>query len=129
MRTLVFLIAGFCLPALAAALAVDDAGMIAPAPRPTSVVKEVTLHGSDVKVKLATRAGAALDQAKLNKDVKTLWATGLFEDIKVNTTQEPDGVIVEFAVAAKPATYLRDLRIEPHSYGLQPAIPSGAPLD
>ena len=98
-------------------------------PRTGGEVKSVEVKGAETKVKLLTRVGAKLDQAALRKDMQTLWSTGLFEDIRIQTTDAADGTAVVFNGTPKAAVYLRDLRMEPHTYGMAPSLPTGTPID
>ena len=130
MRTLGFLIASFCVPiAIVAAPFLDDEAGIAPMPRTSGQVKSVEITGGEPKVKLATRVGGKVDQADLRRDLQTLWATGLFLDIRVQITEASDGTAVVFEGKPKAALYLRELRMEPHSFGMQPSLTAGTPID
>jgi outer membrane protein insertion porin family len=93
------------------------------------VVKSVGVEGGFAKVKLNTREGEMLDQELLRKDVKALWGTGEFEDIRVRTSEESDGVAVVFVVSLKAQLYLHDLRMEPNTFGMQPTLAPGTPID
>ena len=77
-------------------------------PRTASEVKSVEVKGAETKVKLLTHVGAKLDQAVLRKDMQTLWSTGLFEDIRIQTTDAADGTAVVFNGTPKAAVYLRE---------------------
>ena len=130
MRTFGFLIASFCVPfAMVAAPFLDDEAGIAPMPRTSGQVKSVEITGGEPKVKLATRVGGKVDQADLRRDLQTLWATGLFLDIRVQITEASDGTAVVFEGKPKAALYLRELRMEPHSFGMQPSLTAGTPID
>ena len=98
-------------------------------PRTASEVKSVEVKGAETKVKLLTRVGARLDQAMLRKDMQTLWSTGLFEDIRIQTTDAVDGTAVVFNGTPKSTMYLRDVRMEPHTFGMAPSLPTGTPID
>lgn len=54
---------------------------------------------------------------------------GRFEDIRVHTTDRPDGTAVMFEITPSRGVRLRDVRVEPSSYGLRLKVPEGAPLD
>ena len=103
--------------------------MIAPVPTPIPMVLSVEVQGSSLKPKLATRAGNRYDADLVAKDVHTLWATGLFADIAVETAKNPDGMSVIFHVVEKPPLKLHEVRIEPHTYGLRFSLPEGTPMD
>ena len=93
------------------------------------MVSSVEVQGSDLKTSLATRAGHRYDADLVTKDVRTLWATGRFSDIQVETAKNPDGMSVIYHVVEKPLLKLHEVRIEPHTYGLRFSLPEGTPMD
>ena len=102
----------------------------APLPRLPDMVKSVTFNGATPTVKLTTKAGELLDQSHLRKDVQTLWGTGQYLDIQVHTKEEPDGTAaVVFDIVEKPSLFLHDLRMEPNTFGMQPTLTPGTPID
>ena len=103
--------------------------MIAPAPGSESIVRSVELQGTSSKLRLATQVGGHYDAGTVNKDVRTLWATGQFSDIHVEAARNPDGMSVVFQVVEKPPLRLHEVRIEPHTYGLHFSLPEGTPMD
>jgi outer membrane protein insertion porin family len=72
--------------------------------------------------------GQPYDAATLSKDVKWLWGLGRFSDVRVDTAENEDGVDVVFHVTTEPRYGLRDVRFEPHSFGLEITIPPGTLL-
>lgn len=126
MRIFAVLFAGLCAGALFAA---DGDALIAPAPQTPELIKSVRLDGSAVPIKFATRAGDKLDPATLSKDVHALWVSDRFTDIRVQTTPSAGGTAVVFKVTEKPTLFLRDLKIEPNSFGIQPLLATGTALD
>lgn len=80
-------------------------------------------------VKLRTQVGQPVDAATIAADVKTLWATGRFDDVKAETVEESDGTLIQFHTAPKAGLVLREMRLEPHTFGLQAALPAGTPMD
>jgi outer membrane protein insertion porin family len=103
--------------------------MIAPAPSAEPFVRSVELRGASSTPHLATRAGDRYDATTVNKDVRSLWATGLFSDIHVEAARNSDGMAVVFQVVEKPPLRLHEVRIEPHTYGLHFSLPEGTPMD
>ena len=79
-------------------------------------------------VKLATQVGQTYDAASIAKDVRTLWDLGRFSDVRVETEQDDDGVDVAFHVTPEPRYDLHEVRFEPHSFGIQLALPAGTLL-
>ena len=49
------------------------------------VVQRVTVSGTERPLQLVTRAGELLDRGRVARDVKRLWETGWFDDIRVLT--------------------------------------------
>ncbi|MBP9865598.1 MAG: outer membrane protein assembly factor BamA [Candidatus Omnitrophica bacterium] len=77
-------------------------------PSGPTVVSEVEIRGNQIistntilsKVKL--RKGTTLAQETVNEDLKRLYATGYFQDIKVEVEQKTDGYKIIFDVVEKP---------------------------
>ncbi len=92
-------------------------------------VKTVKVEGSTTDVRLNTKVGEPVSQATIGKDVRALWASGKYADIQVKTQEERDGTSVIFVVTPKRLLYLRDLRIEPNSFGMTPNLKPGTPID
>ena len=127
MRMIAILLAGLCASSLFGAE--EAAGGIAPVPRTPGLVKSVTVEGAAIKTRFVTRVGEQLDRSHLRKDVQSLWSTGQFQDIRVRTNEETDGTAVVFDVVEKPKLFLRDLRMEPNTFGMQPTLTTGTPID
>ena len=125
----VVLATSLCALLFSTLLTAADEASIAPVPRTPGLVKSVSVEGGTTKVRLITRVGEQVDPSHLRKDVQALWSTGQFEDIRVRTTEDLDGTAVVFAVSEKPVLFLRDLRMEPNTYGMQPTLTTGTPID
>jgi len=93
------------------------------------VVQSVSVRGSDVHVNLATQVGQDYDSTAIDKDLKTLWATGRFSDIRVQKEEQAEGVGVVFQVTETKTHPLHEMRIEPSTFGVQMKIPEGTPMD
>ena len=93
------------------------------------VVRSVSVDGSDAHVQLATQVGQPYDTATIDKDVKSLWATGRFSDIRVKREEQGDGAAVIFDVVETKTQPLHVMRIEPSTFGVQFKIPEGTPMD
>ena len=78
---------------------------------------------------LATQVGHEYDTALVDKDVKALWATGLFSDITVKREERDDGTDVVFHVVETKTQPLHEMRLEPSSFGVQFRLPEGTPMD
>jgi hypothetical protein len=76
--------------------AVVSAGSGAP------LVKSVTIRGTQLHVNLATQVGQPYDADAVGRDVRQLWATQRFSDIRVNAAQDADGTDVIFEVTPAP---------------------------
>jgi hypothetical protein len=85
----------------------------------------VSVTGADVHVKLDTQVGQPYDAATVKKDVRYLWSMGRFDDVRA----ELSGSTVRFAVTPKPRLVLHEIRMSPHSFGMQPKLPAGSPID
>jgi hypothetical protein len=92
------------------------------------LVKSVAVYGTSLRVTLATQAGAPYSVRVIEKDVRRLWSMGQFEDIRAEIAEHPDGVAVSFEVVEARKPLLREIRIEPSSFGLQLTLPEGTPM-
>lgn len=95
----------------------------------TSTVKSVALAGTIYPVTLETQAGHPYDAIVVEKDVRTLWNTGRFDDVLVESKQEADGTALVFRVHEPPQMQLHEIRIEPSSFGLHPDVAEGTPMN
>lgn len=93
------------------------------------IVQSVSVRGGDAQVNLATQVGQEYDTAVIDKDIRTLWATGRFSDIRVEKEEQTDGVGVIFQVTESKTHPLHEMRIEPSTFGVQMKIPEGTPMD
>src|SRR5436309_11611431 len=87
-------------------------------------VTEVEVRGATPAVNLATQVGRPVDATALRRDVRALWALGRFDDVRAEEIRQDAGVAVVFRVTPRPNLRLREIRIEPNSFGLNPAVPS-----
>ena len=76
-------------------------------------------------VKLATQVGLPFDEAAMTRDVRTLWNLGRFSDVRAEAEEDEDGVDVVFHVVPETRYDLREIRFEPHPFGLQVTIAPG----
>lgn len=60
------------------------------------------ISSSIILTKVRTKAGESFSQVILNEDVKRLYGTGFFNDVKVDLQDQEDGIIVTFLVFEKP---------------------------
>lgn len=93
------------------------------------VVRSVTVQGTDANVHLRTQVGQEYDTAVIDKDVKALWSTGRFSDIRVKREEREDGTAVIFDVVETQTQPLHEMRIEPSTFGVQFKLPEGTPMD
>ena len=78
---------------------------------------------------LATQVGHPYSAAAIEKDVRRLWSSGRFEDIRVETAPAPGGTAVIFQVVEKPQLRLHQVRLEPSTFGLRLPVQEGKPVD
>lgn len=84
----------------------DAAGELAPAAAPARVIREVKVQAldafsgdtGDVLAMVNAKVGDTIDQARLNKDVRTLEDTQRFSLVNVNVEPMADGVRVVYVV-------------------------------
>ncbi len=92
------------------------------------VVKSVDVRGTRLRVNLQTQVGHPYDIRVIDGDVKRLWKTARFNDIKVETAEEAEGTAVVFNVVENPTLKIHEFRFEPHSYGIRLNLPEGTPI-
>jgi hypothetical protein len=90
------------------------------------MIHSVTVPGTHLHVKLATQVGQAYDARTVAKDVRYLWGLGRFDDVRV---EEPEPGALVFRVTPRPRLVVRDVRITPHSFGIEIKLPPGTPID
>lgn len=90
------------------------------------VVSSVDFRGSDPHVNLETQAGRPFDQKAVEDDVHRLWSMGQFEDIRVETRNQPGGTAVIFVLKRSTAPRLREVQVEPSSIGIKVRAPEAA---
>jgi hypothetical protein len=90
------------------------------------MIHSVTVPGTHLHVKLATQVGQPYDSRTVAKDVRYLWSLGRFDDVRVEAP-EPGALV--FRVTPRTRFVVRDVRITPHSFGIQIKLPPGTPID
>src|SRR5689334_985764 len=90
------------------------------------LIHSVSVPGTQLHVKLATQVGQPYDAATVEKDVRYLWSLGRFDDVRV---EEPEPGALIFHVRQRPRLVLRDVHLEPHSFGLEIKLPPGTLID
>ena len=103
-------------------------GPIAPATSDPLVVRSVRVDGTKSAVELKTQVGQNFDASTVQSDVHRLWATGRFDDIRVESKPEDSGTAVIFHVTETPQLVLHQFKVEPSTYGLQMNLPEGTPM-
>ncbi|HLK22008.1 MAG TPA: POTRA domain-containing protein [Bryobacteraceae bacterium] len=90
-----------------------------------AVVRSVSVSGSRMQVALTTQVGRPYNAADVSRDVRTLWNTGRFEDVRAEVVGED----VRFRVVEARRYLLRKMLLEPSTLGVRLAIPEGTLLD
>jgi outer membrane protein insertion porin family len=103
-------------------------GPVAPATSDGLVIKSVRVAGTTSPVELKTQVGQIFDASNIQSDVRRLWATGRFDDIRVETSPEQEGTAVIFRVVEMPQLVLHTFHVEPSTFGLQMNLPEGTPM-
>jgi len=122
------LMRSFVLSILLSASAAFAEGPIAPVESDSLVIKSVRVVGTNAPVELKTQVGQRFDSGNVQSDVHRLWSSGLYDDIRVETTPLDDGTAVVFNVVGMPQYTLHQLKVEPSTYGLQMSLPEGTPI-
>jgi hypothetical protein len=82
------------------------------------MVSQVQVLGAPSSIELESRAGEALDPAKLQHDVKNLWQSGRAADVTVETVPDGDRVRLVFRVRARMFVEVRKVQVEPLTPGI-----------
>lgn len=81
-------------------------------------ISSVDILGGQAAIALQTKAGETLDPTKLNNDIKTLWRSGRFSDIRVETEEDGEEVHVVFRVQNDKTLRLRKVEVKPPTPGI-----------
>jgi len=99
-------------------LAEREAKPEAPIKVPSLKVVRVQFRGNRkveddaIRVTLHTLPGSSLNKEILQEDVRAIWRMGYFEDVQVETTDTPGGVLLTYVIKEKPA--LRKIYVSGH---------------
>jgi hypothetical protein len=93
-----------------------------------AVVESVELQGTRARFALETAAGNEYDRAAIRRDVRRLWRSGAFDDIRVETGREAEQVRVVFRVIERPRFLLRAVQFDPPGENLKLTIEKGDPV-
>src|SRR4249920_1644422 len=75
---------------------------------PGDLIQDVQVRGNrrvpadSIKYRIQTKAGDPLNAGTIRRDVKTLYALGYFEDVRVEEQSTPRGPVVVFNVRERP---------------------------
>ena len=119
---------GLFLSALLLASAAFAEGPVAPVESSSLIIKSVRVVGTSAPVELKTQVGQVFDAGTIQSDVHSLWSTGRFDDIRVETKPQDDGTAIVFNVVEMPQYLLHQIRVEPSTFGLQMSLPEGTPI-
>ena len=119
---------GLFLSALLLASAAFAEGPVAPVESSSLIIKSVRVVGTSAAVELKTQVGQVFDASTIQSDVHSLWSTGRFDDIRVETKPQDDGTAIVFNMVEMPQYLLHQIRVEPSTFGLQMSLPEGTPI-
>ena len=95
---------------------------------PVGHVVSVSVPGTGLDVNLATQVGHEYDASTVAKDVRYLYSLGRFDDVRAEAQERPDGIAVVFHTKLAPRYLLREIRIEPNTYGIEVHVPPLTPI-
>jgi len=81
-----------------------------------SQIRHVSVSGTERHLHLETKAGELLERSRVVRDVKRLWETGWFDDIRVLKDSSAEGTTVRFVLKERPRYLLRKVRFEPRRF-------------
>src|SRR5262245_55449493 len=110
--------------AVAALLCVKTALALDPKP-----VGSVELLGGAPGITLETQEGQPRDNAKLRNDLKSLYRTGRFSDVHVETNERDEAIDVVFRLQPKHTLRLRRIEVKPPTAGIDLQYQPGSRID
>lgn len=93
------------------------------------LIQTLQIRGTRRPVKIETHAGQSLDETRIERDVRTLWSTGWFEDIRVESSESAGGVQLIFTLVERPRLYLRRIEFKPSREHLRLDLQEGEAVD
>lgn len=93
------------------------------------VVRSVEVAGTRRPVELGALAGKPLNRDQVAREVRRLWATGWFDDIRVETVTTEAGIRLLFTFAGRKRFYLRHLIFQPENQERRIGFEPGDPVD
>src|SRR6267154_1196097 len=78
------------------------------APQAGQIIEEIDVSGNrripteTVKSRIYTRVGDVYDEAALQRDLRSVWNSGYFEDVRMEREQSPKGWLIHIYVREKP---------------------------
>jgi hypothetical protein len=92
-------------------------------------VSSVEMFGGESSVPFETKTGQPLDRVKLRNDVRTLWRSGRFSDIRAESVEDGDSVRVVFRVQPKYSVRVRKVEVKPPTPGIDIQLPAESEID
>jgi outer membrane protein insertion porin family len=97
---------------------------------PAASIRSVQVLGTGRIFALETKAGGVFDADAVSRDVRALWSTQAFDDMRVERASHEDGSVdVVFHAKEKQKLYLDKVEFEPRSAGRTVELPPGALID
>ncbi len=93
------------------------------------LIQAIEIRGTRRPVELETHAGERLDETRIERDVRRLWATGRFDNILVESTESAGGVRLTFRLIERPELRLRRIKFEPGRAHLKLDLEKGDAVD
>src|SRR5262245_11442202 len=88
-----------------------------------SVIQGVTISGTGRPLQLETKPGQFLERARVARDVRRLWATARYDDIRVLTESVREGVTVRFVLTERCQYLLRKVQVRPRRFDMDALSP------
>ncbi|MFQ5694633.1 MAG: POTRA domain-containing protein [Terriglobia bacterium] len=92
-------------------------------------IQSLQIRGTRRPLEHETHAGQALDPARVERDLRRWWATGWFDDIRVEREETSEGVHLVFTLVERPRLYLREVKFEPEREQRPLGLAKDQPID
>ncbi len=76
-------------------------------------VTRIEVHGnsriptSEIRAGISSRVGQSLEEEQVDRDIKTIYLTGHFDEVRAEIRREANGLVLIYVVIERPARFDR----------------------